>query len=114
MFWRLKGSGLDADRRTCHGTLCLSNATYLGVFAGLLALRSRLVALLHRSSILTINLVGYFRGHYSQQFDLDDDQRTPILQTNYLLLLARRRPEHVFASSKGLPTYVDAYTLRMW
>ena len=33
------------------------------------------------SVILTINMVGYFKGHYPQQFDLDDDQRTLILQT---------------------------------
>ncbi len=33
------------------------------------------------SVILTINIVGYFTGHYPQQFDLDDDQRTLILQT---------------------------------
>ncbi|KAH8884795.1 voltage-gated potassium channel [Thozetella sp. PMI_491] len=31
--------------------------------------------------ILTINIVGYFKGHYPQQFHLDDDQRTLILQT---------------------------------
>jgi len=33
------------------------------------------------STLLTINMVGYFRGHYPQQFDLDDDERTLILQT---------------------------------
>lgn len=33
------------------------------------------------STILVINMVGYFLGHYPQQFDLDDDQRTLILQT---------------------------------
>ncbi len=33
------------------------------------------------SGILMINIIGYFRGHYPQQFDLDDDQRTLILQT---------------------------------
>ncbi|OIW28416.1 voltage-gated potassium channel [Coniochaeta ligniaria NRRL 30616] len=31
--------------------------------------------------ILVVNMVGYFLGHYPQQFDLDDDQRTLILQT---------------------------------
>lgn len=31
--------------------------------------------------ILGINLAGYLRGHFSQQFDLDNDQRTLILQT---------------------------------
>ncbi|KAK1827616.1 voltage-gated potassium channel [Podospora conica] len=33
------------------------------------------------SGILSINLLGYLRGHYPQQFDLDDTQRTLILQT---------------------------------
>ncbi|KAH8911384.1 voltage-gated potassium channel [Coniochaeta sp. PMI_546] len=33
------------------------------------------------SIILVVNMVGYFLGHYPQQFDLDDDQRTLILQT---------------------------------
>ncbi|KAG9242554.1 hypothetical protein BJ878DRAFT_569235 [Calycina marina] len=30
---------------------------------------------------LMINMMGYFLGHYPQHFDLDDDQRTLILQT---------------------------------
>jgi len=33
------------------------------------------------SMILMINMTGYFLGHYPQHFDLDDDQRTLILQT---------------------------------
>ncbi|KAH6673592.1 hypothetical protein B0J14DRAFT_591121 [Halenospora varia] len=33
------------------------------------------------SMILMINMTGYFAGHYPQHFDLDDDQRTLILQT---------------------------------
>lgn len=33
------------------------------------------------SMILMINMLGYFLGHYPQHFDLDDDQRTLILQT---------------------------------
>lgn len=33
------------------------------------------------ASILVTNLTGYLRGHFPQQFDLDDDQRTLILQT---------------------------------
>ena len=33
------------------------------------------------SMILIINMLGYFLGHYPQHFDLDDDQRTLILQT---------------------------------
>lgn len=33
------------------------------------------------SMILMINMTGYFTGHYPQHFDLDDDQRTLILQT---------------------------------
>lgn len=28
-----------------------------------------------------VNMLGYFLGHYPQHFDLDDDQRTLILQT---------------------------------
>ena len=32
-------------------------------------------------SMLVANMVGYLLGHYPQQFDLDDDQRTLILQT---------------------------------
>ena len=31
--------------------------------------------------ILMVNMLGYFLGHYPQHFDLDDDQRTLILQT---------------------------------
>jgi potassium channel subfamily K, other eukaryote len=31
--------------------------------------------------MLSTNMLGYFRGKYPQQFDLDDDQRTLILQT---------------------------------
>ena len=31
--------------------------------------------------ILIANMVGYLLGHYPQQFDLDDDQRSLILQT---------------------------------
>jgi len=30
---------------------------------------------------LMVNMTGYFLGHYPQHFDLDDDQRTLILQT---------------------------------
>jgi potassium channel subfamily K len=33
------------------------------------------------SVILMINMLGYFLGHYPQHFDLDDSQRTLILQT---------------------------------
>lgn len=33
------------------------------------------------SMILMINMLGYALGHYPQHFDLDDDQRTLILQT---------------------------------
>jgi potassium channel subfamily K len=31
--------------------------------------------------LLMVNMVGYFLGHYPQHFDLDDHQRTLILQT---------------------------------
>ena len=33
------------------------------------------------SSILLINMLGYFMGHYPQRFELNDHQRTLILQT---------------------------------
>lgn len=33
------------------------------------------------SMALMVNMAGYFLGHYPQHFDLDDDQRTLILQT---------------------------------
>ncbi|KIW08651.1 uncharacterized protein PV09_00606 [Verruconis gallopava] len=33
------------------------------------------------SMLLMINMLGYFLGHYPQQFDLTDSQRTLILQT---------------------------------
>jgi potassium channel subfamily K len=33
------------------------------------------------SSILTVNMVGYFLGHYPQRFELNNHQRTLILQT---------------------------------
>lgn len=33
------------------------------------------------SMMLMINMLGYFLGHYPQHFELDDDQRTLILQT---------------------------------
>ena len=33
------------------------------------------------SIMLVVNMFGHVRGHYPQRFDLDDDQRTLILQT---------------------------------
>lgn len=58
------------------------------------------------SSILTINLIGYFRGHYPQQFDLDDDQRTLILQTTtFFFWLAGG--SGMFCITEGF-TYADA------
>lgn len=58
------------------------------------------------SGILTINIIGYFRGHYPQQFDLDDDQRTLILQTTtFFFWLAGG--SGVFCALEGF-TYVDA------
>ncbi|KAK0714815.1 hypothetical protein B0H67DRAFT_488799 [Lasiosphaeris hirsuta] len=58
------------------------------------------------SAILTINIIGYFRGHYPQQFDLDDDQRTLILQTTtFFFWLAGG--SGVFCALEGF-TYVDA------
>lgn len=33
------------------------------------------------SMLLMVNMVGYFLGHYPQQFNLTDSQRTLILQT---------------------------------
>lgn len=38
------------------------------------------------SMLLMINMLGYFLGHYPQHFDLDDDQRTLILQTMMFFL----------------------------
>ncbi|KAK0627820.1 hypothetical protein B0T14DRAFT_474964 [Immersiella caudata] len=58
------------------------------------------------SSLLTINIIGYFRGHYPQQFALDDDQRTLILQTTtFFFWLAGG--SGVFAALEGF-TYADA------
>ncbi|KAK1752066.1 hypothetical protein QBC47DRAFT_363663 [Echria macrotheca] len=58
------------------------------------------------STILTINLVGYFRGHYPQRFDLDDDQRTLILQTtSFFFWLAGG--SGMFCITEGF-TYADA------
>jgi potassium channel subfamily K, other eukaryote len=58
------------------------------------------------SSLLTINIIGYFRGHYPQQFALDDDQRTLILQTTtFFFWLAGG--SGIFAALEGF-TYADA------
>lgn len=52
------------------------------------------------ASMLMINMLGYFLGHYPQHFDLDDDQRTLILQTiMYFTWLAGGAA--VFASLEG-------------
>ncbi|PBP22292.1 voltage-gated potassium channel [Diplocarpon rosae] len=58
------------------------------------------------SMILMVNMLGYFRGHYPQHFDLDDDQRTLILQTmSFFFWLAGGAA--VFAKVCGL-SYADA------
>jgi potassium channel subfamily K, other eukaryote len=33
------------------------------------------------SSVLILNMIGYFLGHYHQRFELNDHQRTLIVQT---------------------------------
>ncbi|KAK3358624.1 hypothetical protein B0T24DRAFT_540284 [Lasiosphaeria ovina] len=58
------------------------------------------------SGILTINIVGYFRGHYPQQFHLDDDQRTLILQT-MMFFFWLAGGSGVFCALEGF-TYTDA------
>jgi hypothetical protein len=58
------------------------------------------------SMMLMVNMVGYFRGHYPQQFDLDDDQRTLILQTiMFFFWLAGGAA--IFSKIEGW-TYTDA------
>src|SRR4051812_18637895 len=58
------------------------------------------------SGILAINIFGYIRGHYPQQFTLDNDQRTLILQTTaFFFWLAGG--SGVFAALEGF-TYADA------
>jgi potassium channel subfamily K, other eukaryote len=58
------------------------------------------------SAMLVGNMIGYFKGHYPQHFELDDDQRTLILQTMmYFLWLAGGAG--VFCRLEGW-TYPDA------
>ncbi|CAG8961125.1 hypothetical protein HYFRA_00002668, partial [Hymenoscyphus fraxineus] len=58
------------------------------------------------SMILMVNMLGYALGHYPQHFDLDDDQRTLILQTMmFFFWLAGGAA--VFSKVCGF-TYVDA------
>ncbi|KAK4159770.1 hypothetical protein QBC43DRAFT_246780 [Cladorrhinum sp. PSN259] len=58
------------------------------------------------SGILTINMIGYFKGHYPQNFELDDDQRTLILQTmSFFFWLAAGAG--VFCALEGF-TYADS------
>lgn len=58
------------------------------------------------SMMLMVNMVGYFLGHYPQHFDLDDHQRTLILQTMmFFFWLAGGAA--VFAKVCGW-TYADA------
>lgn len=53
-----------------------------------------------------VNMLGYFLGHYPQHFDLDDDQRTLILQTMmFFFWLAGGAA--VFSKVTGL-SYADA------
>ncbi|KAK3390968.1 hypothetical protein B0H63DRAFT_557841 [Podospora didyma] len=58
------------------------------------------------SGILTVNMIGYFRGHYPQQFHLDDDQRTLILQT-MMFFFWLAAGSGVFCALEGF-TYTDA------
>ena len=58
------------------------------------------------SVILAINLLGCLRGHYPQQFALDDNQHTLILQTiTFFFWLAGGSA--VFSAIEGF-TYADA------
>ncbi|KAK0665123.1 hypothetical protein QBC41DRAFT_359068 [Cercophora samala] len=58
------------------------------------------------SAMLMVNMVGYFKGHYPQNFELDDDQRTLILQTmSFFFWLAGGAG--VFCALEGF-TYADS------
>ncbi|KAK3996161.1 hypothetical protein QBC44DRAFT_318296 [Cladorrhinum sp. PSN332] len=58
------------------------------------------------SGILMINMIGYFKGHYPQNFELDNDQRTLILQTmSFFFWLAGA--SGVFCALEGF-TYADS------
>ncbi|KAK4180847.1 hypothetical protein QBC36DRAFT_176740 [Triangularia setosa] len=58
------------------------------------------------SGILMVNMVGYFKGHYPQNFELEDDQRTLILQTmSFFFWLAGGAG--VFCALEGF-TYADS------
>jgi hypothetical protein len=58
------------------------------------------------SMILMVNMLGYFLGHYPQHFDLDDDQRTLILQT-MMFFFWLAGGAGVFSAVCGM-TYADA------
>ncbi|KAK3324731.1 hypothetical protein B0T19DRAFT_444122 [Cercophora scortea] len=58
------------------------------------------------SVLLMINMLGYFRGYYSQRFDLDDDQRTLILQT-MMFFFWLAGGAGIFCALEGF-TYADA------
>jgi potassium channel subfamily K, other eukaryote len=56
--------------------------------------------------MLMVNMLGYVLGHYPQQFDLDDHQRTLILQTMmFFIWLAGGAA--IFSSIEGW-TYANA------
>jgi potassium channel subfamily K, other eukaryote len=56
--------------------------------------------------LLMVNMLGYFLGHYTQKFDLDDYQRTLILQTMmFMVWLAGGAA--IFARMEGW-AYADA------
>lgn len=58
------------------------------------------------SFLLSINMIGYFKGHYPQNFELDNDQRTLILQTmSFFFWLAGG--SGVFCALEGF-TYADS------
>ncbi|KAK4202840.1 hypothetical protein QBC40DRAFT_338077 [Triangularia verruculosa] len=58
------------------------------------------------SAMLMVNMVGYFKGHYPQNFELDDDQRTLILQTmSFFFWLAGGAG--IFCALEGF-TYADS------
>lgn len=55
---------------------------------------------------LMVNMLGYFLGHYSQHFELSDEQRNLILQT-MMFFIWLAGGAGVFAKVNGWQ-YVDA------
>ncbi len=64
------------------------------------------VLYLINSMLLMVNMLGYFLSHYPQHFDLDDDQRTLILQT-MMFFIWLAGGARVFSNVCGF-SYADA------